>query len=619
LPIEVVTLKNGSPHSKTIHEYAIDPFKYSRSTNYDKPRKTTKWIWNSETNNFIPSNKIHTEYDHYGNKIEEHHHVYDRPTLTWKAIRSQHKSYYHEAFGLEKESLHKDELTGHMIRTRYTLSDNKKAHTDKIIEYKIHDETDWKPWQKFTMQHDNFGRITLSSTQWLAKDKPGPQKTFYTKDYQHDRNSGLLTVNQTSALGAINTEAHDTRNGNLIKKITPEGSVWLYEYDALNRLIKQINPLKRVTLHTHQDYDKDQINQTIKETPLGYQVAAVTDAAGRVIAYKDYHNNAWRTLSAREYNGWSKVIKQTNILGLEITTLFDQFERPVKHIDHWGNIKRIEYIDAQFTARTYINQHKVMEQESQPWLAKTIHRKYSIFDNLYDPQTHFLEETLEKNGFGQNIKHTSSLIHRYTLNASNTTESLYAYDPSFNRISKTINGFDGLQFTRRTQYDIFKNVVKHTKKQTKDHDTTQGETDLRQYNADNQLISVTTPAEMTIKYVNDKAGRRIKTIQPDGEEILYGYNPLGQLIKNSWMRGTHRTEITKSYDADNHLIALSDNNDQIINYRYLSNGMLHSITYPDGNTLKLDYNDKNQVTGRTDFSGKHYQFNYHDDDKGQVS
>jgi YD repeat-containing protein len=133
------------------------------------------------------------------------------------------------------------------------------------------------------------------------------------------------------------------------------------------------------------------------------------------------------------------------------------------------------------------------------------------------------------------MKHTSSLIHRYTLNASNTTESLYTYDPSFNRISKTIDGFDGLQFTRHTEYDLFNNLVKHTKNQTKDRVTTRGETDLKQYNADNQLISVTTPENMTTQYVNDKAGRRIKTIQPDGEEIHFEYNALGQIVKNSWM------------------------------------------------------------------------------------
>ena len=619
LPIEVVTKKNGFPHSKTTYEYAISPFKYSRSTNYDKPRETTNWTWHDGHKSFIPGDKILTNYDTYGNKIEEHLHIYDRTSSKWKVTHSQTKSYYNDAFGLEKENIRKDGFTGQMIRTSYTLAADKKTHTDKIVEYKTHGDTDWKPWQKFTLKHDPAGRKTVSSVEWLAKDKPGPQKTFYTKDYHLDSDTGHLTIKQTSTLGAVHTEIQDTLSGNLIKKITPEGAIWQYEYDPLKRLTKETNPLGKATVYTHHDYGKDKTNQIIKQTPLQYTIAQVTDATGRIIEHKDLYHDAWRRLSTQEYNGWGKVIKQTNILGLENTIMYDQLERPIKHIDHWGNIKQIEYNDADLITTTYLNKHKVMEKETQPWLAKTRHRKYPLFDNPHDRQTGFLEETLEKNGFGRPVHYTSSMINHLTGKSTDTIQSIYEYDPGFNRTSKTINGFNNLHYTRLTEYDIFKNVVKHTKKQNNCNKTSHRDTDQRVFNADNQLISVVTPQKMTTQYINDKEGRRIKTIQPDGETILYEYNLLGQMTKNSWMRNGKPIEITKTYNSDNHLTSLSDNDGQIINYSYLPNGRIHTITYPDKKSLTMDYDDKERIISRTDFANKRYLYTYNADDKGLIS
>jgi RHS repeat-associated protein len=619
LPIEVLTLKDGLPHIKTTYEYAISPFKYSRSTNYDKPRETINWIWDNSQKIYIPSDKILTTYDLYGNKIKESRLVFDRVSQQWRAVHHQTKAWYNEAFGLEKENIRKDALTDQVIRTRYTLSKDKKTHADKIIHYKKQNETTWKPWQKFSIVHDDLGRKTYSSSQWLLSDQLGPQKTAYTKEYAYHKDSGLLTVKQTSHLGAEHTEIQDTRSGNLIEKRTPTGSIWQYEYDDLDRLTKETNPLGKATAYTHQNFDKDGINQIIKETPLHYKVATVTDAAGRVTEHKDFFHNDWRRLSAMEYNGWNKVTKHTNILGLDTKTTYDQFERHIQQIDYWGNIHRIDYDDLHLTSTTYLNQHKVKKIEKQPWFAKTIHRKYPVFDNPNDPQTHFLEETLEKNGFGQNIRHTSALIHRQTLKPVDMIRSDYRYDPSFNRISKTIQGFDGLKLTRLSQYDIFQNPVTETKIQTIGDKTSQARTDLSEFNEDNQLIKVVTSEKMTTQFINDKEGRRIKTIQPDGSDIRYEYNLLGQIVKNSWMRGGKRLEITKSYNDDHQLISLSDNDGLVIKYDYLPNGKVHTITYPDGKIMTMDHDDKNRVIARTDFVGKRSHMIYNANDKGNIS
>ncbi|MCY4045360.1 MAG: hypothetical protein OXE99_09790, partial [Cellvibrionales bacterium] len=537
LPVEVRTLKNGKNHLKTTFDYAISPFKYSRSTNYDKPRETTNWVWDTSQGVYIPSDKVIFQYDNYGNKTEEKRHVFNRITSQWVSIHSQTKSYYNQSFGLEKEKLRIDELNNTAIRKTYELSKDKKSHHSKTIAYKNANDTEWKPWQKFTMVSDEFGRKTLFATEWIANDKPGPQKTAYTKAYSFDTSTKLLTVSQTSTLGAINTEVQDTVTGNIVKKQTAEGAIWLYEFDLLNRLTQETNPLGKSTLYTYQDFQSHNINQTTKETPMKYKIATITDALGRIIKHKDIYNNSWRRLSAIEYNGWNKIVKQTNILGLENTTRYDQNERPYQYIDHWGNIKRIDYNDLQLTTTAYLNKHKIMEKETKPWLATTIHRKYPIFDNSHDPQSYYLEETVKKNGFGQDEERTSMLVHRYSMKTMDAIKSSYQYDPSFNRISKTIKGFDGLDFKRLTEYDLFKNPVKHIKEQTVKDWTSKKQTDLLEYNMDNQLIAITTGENITTHFQNDKEGRRTKKINPDGQEIDYTYNPLGQLVTSRWMRG----------------------------------------------------------------------------------
>ena len=69
LPVEIRTLQQGQPYLKTVYEYDISPFKYSRSTNYDKPTKVTRYVWNGST--YLPSDKTTTTYDRYGNKLRK--------------------------------------------------------------------------------------------------------------------------------------------------------------------------------------------------------------------------------------------------------------------------------------------------------------------------------------------------------------------------------------------------------------------------------------------------------------------------------------------------------------------------------------------------------------------
>jgi hypothetical protein len=79
---------------------------------------------------------------------------------------------------------------------------------------------------------------------------------------------------------------------------------------------------------------------------------------------------------------------------------------------------------------------------------KIIHRKYPVLDNPHDPQTRFLEEIVDKNSFGEEIKYSSAVVDPSSQIYTDIIVSYYDYDPSFNRISQSIKDTKGLQHIR---------------------------------------------------------------------------------------------------------------------------------------------------------------------------
>ncbi|MCY4045376.1 MAG: hypothetical protein OXE99_09870, partial [Cellvibrionales bacterium] len=260
LPIEVHTLKEGKPYLKADYHYMISPFKYNRSTNYDKPQKIVKSLWSEAHDRFVETERHTNNYDRYGNKTLEMHEYFDRVFWYWKEILTKAFTYFPE-YSLKQSEIKKDSITGLGIKKSYQLAEDKKSIQSAEIAFsRGEDNSAWIPWQNENYVFDKKGRKIHHSRQWLTDNWSGPKKTWKNTHYQFDTVSRQLTVSTTKPSGSKSKHVIDTRNNHKIKTITAMNEVWLYDYDALGRLTNSTDPLGNHFLNQYTSYQKDGAN-----------------------------------------------------------------------------------------------------------------------------------------------------------------------------------------------------------------------------------------------------------------------------------------------------------------------------------------------------------------------
>lgn len=222
LPVEIRTLNEGKPNTKATYEYDISPFKYGRSTNYDKPVRVTKAVWHSSKSSYVPSDRIETTFDLYGNKLMEVHSVYNQDTGKWSKLKQITKNYFTDNFSLISEKIEEDLLKGRAIAKHYHLDSSGKNLSREEQRFKLAvKEKDWINWQKVDYAHDNQGRQRSIATGWLMDAKPGVQTITQTKAYEFDKDSAQLSLITISNAGRTIKHIIDTRNDQLVKFVSP--------------------------------------------------------------------------------------------------------------------------------------------------------------------------------------------------------------------------------------------------------------------------------------------------------------------------------------------------------------------------------------------------------------
>lgn len=107
----------------------------------------------------------------------------------------------------------------------------------------------------------------------------------HTTTLERDELDRVISITRegvgTSAL------AYDSRD-NVISFTNPNGQVWHYEYDAANQVIRETTPLGKQTIFTYDNIS----NLTVITRPDGSRIERKFDAAGRVVAVKEYASGA---------------------------------------------------------------------------------------------------------------------------------------------------------------------------------------------------------------------------------------------------------------------------------------------------------------------------------------
>ena len=621
LPVEVRTLRQGQPYLKTTYEYAISPFKYSRSTNYDKPTEVTRYIWNGVT--YLPSDKTLTTYDAYGNKLSETRSVYDRQRQQWKALKMAVNRYFTDHYSLLAEHTRYDLLGGRAIRNTYALAVDGKTHSHERLAWKS-SFADWQNWQQKDLTYDDKGRQRSTTDRWLVKNQPGIQSISHHIRYQFNPATAELTIIQVSDQGREYSTILDTRNARRLKTITPKGEVTTYTYDALNRVLTHTDPAGYVSRSSYETFSDEGQNTTTVQSPLGDTRRIIHDASKRPISHQDLHKGRWRTLSRHSYDAFGKVASKTNILGLTTTFAYDEQGRRTQTIDPWGNEHRIDYNDAAMTTTTRINgrQHQVVSKV--PWERKRITSLYPVTNNPHDQATVFVKTTAVQDAHNKTINTTTALVDLRTQKQRETATNHLRYDAQHNLIASDTATWDGLHGRKTRQYDLLNHLYSwHKTLKTPEH--TSSHSGYRYlYDSDGLLATVESPknaagSRLYLQHRYDKNGREIEKILQNGHRVDYQYDNRGLLTQHAWTRNQKRHVVSRQYDADGRLVQLSDSNGQTMHYRYTPGGRLLEMRYPDDRSISYTLDDYDRVITQKDANQTKQYFIYKPEDKGRLS
>ncbi len=621
LPVDIRILKTHKEFLKTEFTYAISPFKYSRSTNYDKPASMVHSLWSEQHGQHIPNHRIDRGYDQFGNKTTESHWSYHRPGQYWRQLTGLSAKYYTGHFSLLAEKIHTDHTSGQAIKTEYQLSPTNKNHRTRLTYASEGDNLSlWHPWKKERLCHDDLGRVTLRQLQWAAKGRPGIQQTVTRHRYLFDKTSALLTTQHISHLGNITERLMDTRNAQVLARISALGEKTAYRYNDLGQLTEHIDPEGNTHRIEHYTFDQDGINAKVIKTPLGFKKRHIMDASNRTTAVEDWIDDHFHKISEHQYDAFGQVVRSKNRFGQPVTYQYDDLLRLTKHTDPWLNKTEIVYNDEALATDVLLNGNKQQRLQKTPWSLTTTATHYPA------PGATMMavQITTTKNGFGKPISKEEALLDLQSTAKHPRSKETYAYDPQFNKTRIETRSFDGLTLTKDIVYDLFNNPYHHVKQQNDNGKITTHRGYQHIYNADNQLERTISPPlesgkSLITHHRYNPNGREIQRQLPDGKTINYQYNPSGLLQSAHWQRHNKTFRVDHHYDADGHLTQISDTDGQQQHYQYDLRGNLTRRIYPDNRQQTYAYDQAGRLTEQKNVGNRVLTYHYDNKDRGKLS
>jgi RHS repeat-associated protein len=342
-------------------------------------------------------------------------------------------------------------------------------------------------------QYDALGRVTFTKV-----FDPGTGVSYEAR-YEYDAQGNTIKIES----GGLVSRYFYNALGRVVKEIDPAGNERTYEYDPLGRLVRRVE-----ADGTEVRYEYDANGNLVKVVNQdGTEVKYEYDAAGRLTAFIDEAGGR----TEYGYDGVGRIIFIKDPAGSITRYEYDIAGRLVAVQDGEGNITRYEY-DARGNVIAVIG----------PEGERT---EFKLDENgnvveILDPEGNITR--FEYNGMG--------LLKAQVSPEGSRTE--YFYD-SVGRLIKTVypNGS-----TEWFAYDGFGRVI------------VKGDAEGRvvgyEYDSFGNLVKVICQ-DGVVNMFYDNLGRLTKKVYPDGKEVEYGYDRLGRLI---FVRG-NGAEIENKYDV----------------------------------------------------------------------
>jgi len=408
--------------------------------------------------------------------------------------------------------------------------------------------------------YDGFGRIIQ-----LKSDSEESGKQIIS-DVFHDSKGRV--VKQSLPYLASTSDEYATPSGSLFTN---------YEYDAVDRLAKIINPDNSFRKWVYDRWTISSYDENNQRSDLQY------DGRGRISQVKEYNSTDIFTTSY-EYNGMDQVIKITDNKGNLFLFQFDSLGRMAGMID--SDMGTWKYY--------YDKNGNLIGQKDNRGKEKNF---------TYDSLNRILNKTED----GAFTKYTYDEIKgTLTKEEFDIGFSQYYYDQRLRKTKET-NSLDGKTWTSEWTYDSADRIKTYKKPD--------GRTYAYAYNLQGQLESISGiieninynplnkvtfkdfgTVETTLTY-HSTTQRLIRIQSPSLQDLNYEYDSEGNIltIKDSILP----LNWTFRYDALDRLIQATENNTRSQNFAYDSIGNMLLFSTPEAN-VTYTYGTRPHAVERTE-------------------
>ncbi|MBL7481322.1 transglycosylase SLT domain-containing protein [Legionella bononiensis] len=475
---------------------------------------------------------------------------------------------------------------------RLSLGANGHYTLDNVIQ-KLEPNPQRDQTTRYT--YDNAGRLTAElSAEGIAKS------------YQYDNLGQVIssTVHATRTKfinGELNliTSANDRTNhfvydaaGREVYRISSEGRVLERRYDGVGNVIAELthsipvhlaqyneNAIKNVLTQDKQakvtGYEYDAIGRLLTQVNAEHGVIHYTyDAQGNVLSKTEANQAVW----TYQYDEANQLI-ETRSPSIKVTTARSQEWRSIvtrNSYDSFGNLIAV-IRDAEGQKQTVLyeydtNNHKIKtlypDVKVNGSTAQASNQRQEITQTLFEEiQYNAFGEVIASSDKAGNWKHYAYDNQGLLVYSLDTQGGLtyYQYNSLGQVISKTLYA-NRLEVSKNFDYTIG-NISNALSTSRYDRH------EFYVYNLDNQVIEVSR--DPVLMY-NPKTGRYDKTISPTTKTL---YNAFGEVIQSSVrINESEWAETYTYYDNEGHPTAVIDPEGYVTTYQYTVFGDLETMT-----------------------------------------
>lgn len=457
---------------------------------------------------------------------------------------------------------------------------------------------------------DKEGRETRRIYDRSGRIEKEVSPTGRTTIYQYDRDGRLVQIRRMAS-----EQEEESKNvtdlvydpvGNLLRVMTGDGQAIMsetsYEYDVLNRVVTAIDPVGGKTTYT---YDK-----------RSGKISSITDAAGNKKTFL--------------YNDAGELIEETDIRGNAIRYQYNELGKIKAITDAAGRVTRHDYLPGgRLVKSVYPDGRKMFyEYDALGRIRQKTDKKGFCLSYTYDSMGRILRVV---NSAGQETSYlydaAGNVIavtdaggnitkYAYTLNGKlkevtdalgNRTEYAYDAEDRLNHICQ--HGAAGEE-DRTTEYerDVFGRVtcVRSTAGEEHCH-----------YDALGRMTEKTDRDGLVTAYTYMADGMPESILYSDGKKAEFSYTPLRQLaMVKDWLG---ETRIDR--DRQGMPVEITDHKGRSTHYEWGELGERRRLVYPDGTTLKWQYDEMLRPVDLIRTAGREepLRLNYRYDEQGRLS